>query len=39
MRNRSIEPRSSARSRESYEAVHGSFPELVRRHLKSEDGI
>jgi hypothetical protein len=24
---------------ESYEALHGSFPELVRRHLKSEDDI
>jgi hypothetical protein len=59
MRNRSNEPRSSARSPESpndaeraklidelrqdlaaiesYEALHGSFPDLVRRHYKSED--
>jgi hypothetical protein len=59
MRNRSIEPGSSARSPdspdenaklidelrqdlaaiESYEALHGSFPDLVRRQLKSEEGI
>jgi hypothetical protein len=60
MRNRSIEPRSSARSPdspnisekaklidelrqdlaaiESYEALHGSFPDLVREHLESEEG-
>jgi hypothetical protein len=58
MRNRSIEPRSSARSPdspnisekaklidelrqdlaaiESYEALYGSFPDLVRKHLESE---